>query len=251
MMALTLLAHGSPDARHARDVDGLAARLGAAGVATEVAYLDHHAPTPAAAAHALASAGHRSTTVVPMLISPAYHAKVDVPAAVEAMRVAEPSLRVSPTPPIGIHPLLLGAAAELARESGIPIGPRTGVILAAAGSRDLRAVASVDALVRDHGPAIAASLGARAVRGAYLDGGRPLGRIRTLMRCVDLCTSFVVVPIVIADGVLRDRIVRAATLADLPVAPGSLADTDVLMDLVMLQAAYTPRPELALAGAGR
>ncbi len=250
-MALTLLAHGSPDGRHSRDVSGLAERLSAARVATQVAYLDHDTPTPAAAARALVRDGHRSTTVVPLLVSPAYHARVDVPAAVEAMRRAEPELSVVATDPIGLHPQLLDAAAELVRTSGRKLGPRTGVILAAAGSRDPRAVAGVDALVRARGSSIARALGVGAVRGAYLDGGRPLGRIRTLMRCVDLCTSFVVVPLVIADGVIRDRIVRAAALADLPVVEGSLADTGVLMDVVLLQAASAQRLDLSLVGAGR
>ena len=79
------------------------------------------------------------------------------------------------------------------------------------------------------------------MRAAYLDGGRPLGRIRTLMRCVDGCSSFVVVPMVIADGILRDRIVTAADRYDAPVTPGALADTDALTDLITLRAGSAPR----------
>ena len=112
--------------------------------------------------------------------------------------------------PVGLHPLLLTAAAELIAASGLPIDARTGIILAAAGSRDLRAVGAMESLFRTQGGALTDTLGARAVRAAYLDGGRPLGRMRTLMRCVDGCTSFIVVPMVIADGILRDRIVTAA-----------------------------------------
>ncbi len=231
---LTLLAHGSPDPRHRDDVARLAARLDDAGIPATPAFLDHDTPSPADVARRLADAGQPSTTVVPLLVSPAYHARVDVPAAVCAMRQAAPDLSVAAAPPVGLHPLLLRAAAEIAGR--LEIGPRTGVILAAAGSRDPRAVTAIEALVRAHGPDLAATTGARAVRAAYLDGGRPLGRIRTLMRCIDGCTSFVVVSLVIADGVLRDRIVTAAARADLPVAPGSLAGTDALRDLVVLRA---------------
>ena len=46
-MSLTLLAHGSPDPRHARDVGSLVGRLKVAGVQTSAAYLDHHGPSSA------------------------------------------------------------------------------------------------------------------------------------------------------------------------------------------------------------
>lgn len=244
-MTVTLLAHGSPDPRHSRDVGTLVARLVASGLPAQAAYLDHDAPSPVAAARSLAAAGVGSTTVVPMFVAPAYHARVDVPAAVQSMRSAEPGLGVAAADPVGLHPLLLTAAAELVARSGLPIGPRTGLILTAAGSRSVRATSAIDALVRQHGPEMAATVGAHAARAAYLDGGRPLGRIRTLMRCVDGCTSFVVVPLVVADGVLRDRIVTAAERAELPVTPGSLASTDALTDLVVLRAGSAPAPTRA------
>jgi len=244
MTTLTLLAHGSPDPRHARDVSGLAARLAAAGVPAQVAYLDHHSPTPTEAAQAVAEAGQPDTTVVPLLVAPAYHARVDVPAAVRQMRAAVPTLSVTTAEPVGLHPLLLRAAAELAQAAPVELGPRTGVILAAAGSRDLRATAAIETLVRQHGAEMAQALGVAAVRTSYLDGGRPMGRIRTLLRCVDGCTSVVAVPLVIADGLLRDRMVRAADRADIPLAPGSLADTAAMADLVRLRAALAVTPTI-------
>ena len=244
-MSLTLLAHGSPDPRHARDVSSLAGRLKVAGIATQVAYLDHHEPSPAQAARSWQDAGAPDTTVVPLLISPAYHARVDVPAAITAMRSAAPRLGVAAAEPVGLHPLLLTAASELIAASGLPVDARTGIILAAAGSRDLRAVGAMESLFRTQGGAVADSLGARAVRAAYLDGGRPLGRMRTLMRCVDGCTSFIVVPMVIADGILRDRIVTAADRHDTPVTPGVLADTNAMADLVVLRAGSAPAPTRA------
>ena len=241
-MSLTLLAHGSPDPRHARAVASLSGRLKLAGIASRVAFLDHDQPSPARAAQAIAESGATQTTVVPLLISPAYHARIDVPAAIAAMRSAAPDLAVAGAEPVGLHPLLLRGAAELVRSCGVPIGPRTGLILAATGSRDLRAVAAIESLVRSHGPELVDRLGIRAVRAAYLDGGRPLGRIRTLLRCLDGATSIVVVTLMIADGVLRDRIVTAAQRYDLPVVPGTLADTNALADLIVLRADSAPVP---------
>lgn len=238
---LTLLAHGSPDHRHARDVESLAERLTASGIPASAAYLDHHSPSPIEAARALVAAGETTTTVVPLLIGSAYHALVDVPLAVAAMRSAAPELAVAAAEPVGMHALVIRAAAELA--SGSSVGPRTGIVLAAAGSRDARAAGAIESVVRQHAAALAGAVGARAVRAAYLDGGRPLGRIISLMRRVDGCTSFVVVPLVIADGVLRDRIVTAAQWTQVPVVQGTLSRTDALMDLIVLRAGSAPAPE--------
>ncbi|MCU0300029.1 MAG: hypothetical protein MUF35_00305 [Candidatus Nanopelagicales bacterium] len=248
-MTLTLLAHGSPDPRHAHDVASLAGRLTMAGLPTRAAYLDHDAPSPAVAARRLDAEGAGSTTVVPLLLAPAYHARVDVPAAVAAMRAAAPDLGVAAAVPVGLHPLVLDAAIELVRGSALEVGPRTGIILAGTGSRDVRAVAAVENLVAEHGHRLTEALGARAVRAAHLDGGRPVGRIRTLMRCVDGCTSFLVVTLVVADGVLRDRIVAAAGRMDLPVVPGTLAGTNALADLVVLRAGTAPAPTTAVVAA--
>jgi sirohydrochlorin ferrochelatase len=248
-MTLTLLAHGSPDPRHARDVASLSGRLQVAGLPSRAAYLDHDQPSPAAVARRLADEATTATTVVPLLLAPAYHARVDVPAAVSAMRAAAPDLAVAAAAPVGLHPLILDAAVELVRASELPVGPRTGIVLAGTGSRDVRAVAAVEALVAEHGHRVVDALGARAVRAAHLDGGRPVGRIRTLLRCVDGCTNVLVVTLVIADGILRDRIVAAAGRMDLAVVPGTLAGTNALADLVVLRAGTAPAPTTAAEAA--
>lgn len=233
---MTLLAHGSPDPRHQRSVAGLVARLKVAGTLAQAAYLDHHEPDPVAAATSLAASGAPATTVVPLLVSPAYHARVDVPAAVTAMRTAVPDLEITTGQPVGLHPLLLTAARELVDDCGVRLTPRTGIILAAAGSRDVRVVAAMDTLFRAEADALVTALGIRAVRAAYLDGGRPLGRIRTLMRSVDGCTDFVVVTMMIAEGILRDRIVAAADRYDAFTVPGALGSTNAMAALVALRA---------------
>jgi sirohydrochlorin ferrochelatase len=248
-MTLTLLAHGSPDPRHARDVASLSGRLTVAGMRSRAAYLDHDRPSPAAVARGLAGEGATATTVVPLLLAPAHHVRMGVPAAVSAMRSAAPTLAVAAAAPVGLHPLVLDAAVELVRDSDLTMGPRTGIILAGTGSRDARAVAAVEALVDEHGRRMVEALGVRAVRAAHLDGGRPIGRIRTLMRCIDGCTSFLVVTLVVADGILRDRIVAAAGRMDLPVVPGTLAATNALADLVVLRAGTAPAPDTAAATA--
>ncbi len=80
---IVLLAHGSPDPRHAKGVETLAHRVRTLAPHRPVhtAYLDHHAPSPRQTAAGIG----RHAVVVPVLLTPAYHAKVDVPAAVNQM----------------------------------------------------------------------------------------------------------------------------------------------------------------------
>ncbi len=92
---IVLLAHGSPDARHSQGVEALAARVRALAPDRPVhtAYLDHHPPSPAEAADRA-----RHGAVVPVLLTPAYHVRVDVPDAVASMNAAAaPSPRPRPS----------------------------------------------------------------------------------------------------------------------------------------------------------
>lgn len=241
MTVATLLAHGSPDPRHARDVRELARRVGAAGLPARVAFLEHDDPRPADLARTLAERGVRATAVVPLLVGPAHHARVDVPAAVTAMRSAAPSLAVLPAVPIGLHPLLLSAAEELVTASHLPRDPTTGVILVAAGSRDRAAAAAVEALVRDHCAALAGRLGVGQVRAALLDGGPSLAEVGAQMLRSGGCREALVVTLVVADGILRDRIVTMATHLGMSVVPGALADTHALARLANKRARAAQR----------
>jgi sirohydrochlorin ferrochelatase len=78
--AVVLLAHGSPDPRSGAAVRAAAARLdGRDGRAVHAAFLDHDAPRPAEVVAALPD---ERVVVLPLLLSRAFHARVDVPRAV-------------------------------------------------------------------------------------------------------------------------------------------------------------------------
>ncbi len=95
-MTVYLLAHGSADPRHARDVEAIARRLSSTLVRTvRPCFLDLCPPT-------LAQAAVGPGVVVPLLLSPGYHASVDV-----AREIAGASHRLSRAEP----PLLTGGAA--------------------------------------------------------------------------------------------------------------------------------------------
>lgn len=87
---VVLIAHGSRDPRAAVATRALARAVAAArpGLAVYDSYLDHTAPDPARVLQELATAGHRRATVVPLLLTAAYHGRVDIPGALAAARQA-------------------------------------------------------------------------------------------------------------------------------------------------------------------
>jgi sirohydrochlorin ferrochelatase len=115
-----------------------------AGRPVRVGYLDHHGPDVTAAATELVAAGAPSVVTVPLLLSEAFHRKVDVPAAVAAARDAL-GVDIELTSAIGPDPALLTAAHRRLREAG---GSGGGVVLAYAGTTDAAAAAAVQRLAR-------------------------------------------------------------------------------------------------------
>jgi sirohydrochlorin ferrochelatase len=229
--AVVLLAHGSPDSRHARGVEALAARVRALapGRAVHTAYLDHHPPSPADAA---AAAG--SGPVVPVLLTPAYHVRVDVPDAVTVMCSAAPGPFWA-TAALGPDPLLLAAAAEVLDRAGVSPDPGTAVVLYAAGSSDSAAVATITATLAAHPPAGAWG----PWRVAALDGGQALPAV--LADLPKEVRRTVAVSFMVAEGILRDRMVTACADAGIPMVAGTLGDTDAVARLVLLRAGSLPR----------
>jgi sirohydrochlorin ferrochelatase len=228
--AVVLLAHGSPDPRHARGVEALAARV--RGLAphrpVHTAYLDHHPPTPAEAAVAAGSG-----PVVPVLLTPAYHARVDVPDAVTAMSSAAPGPFWA-TASLGPDPLLLAAAVEVLARAGIAPDPGTAVVLYAAGSSDSAAVATITATLAEHPPSGAWG----PWRVAALDGGQALPAV--LADLSGEAERTVAVSFMVAEGILRDRMVTLCDEAGIPMVAGAVGDTDAVARLVLARADSLP-----------
>ncbi|HEV7195342.1 MAG TPA: CbiX/SirB N-terminal domain-containing protein [Pedococcus sp.] len=227
---IVLLAHGSPDPRHAAGVEELAAHVRArtSDRAVHTAYLDHHPPTPRDAATALSG----PAVVVPVLLTRAYHAAVDVPSAVAEMTRGS-SVDVGLADPLGPHHLLLDAAEELLAAEGITASPTTAVILYAAGSSDSAAVLTVAetiAAAPRHG------WGPWAV--AALDGGSSL---RDVLRGLpDEVERTVAVSFMVAEGILRDRMAQYCGRAGVTMVQGALARTKAVAALVLERADSLP-----------
>ena len=93
------------------------------------------------------AAGHRRAILVPLLLTAAYHGRVDIPAAVAAARTAGLRMPVRMTDVLGpaaavTVPLLLAALRRRLADgrpgpgTGTAVAGWTGVVLAAAGTRD-------------------------------------------------------------------------------------------------------------------
>ncbi|NYF99657.1 sirohydrochlorin chelatase [Janibacter cremeus] len=210
-MTTVLLAHGSPDARHARALERLRERvcgplLAAGHGPTVLAYIEHDAPSPAELGRWLSG----QVTLVPMLITPAFHARVDVPAA--ARHLASLGASVRSAAALGGHDLLLAAVEERIRGAGHDPGAPT--LLVAGGSSSGEAAASLSRLVAT--------------------GARPTWATTTLNAPrLGAAVGRTVVPLVLAEGVLHDKVAAYADEGGSPFVRGGLAETRAVADLVL------------------
>src|SRR5829696_5692210 len=145
---LVACAHGTrnPTGRRLIAELALAARQLRPGLVTTAAFVDVQPPTVVDVVAELAAAG-QAAVVVPLLLSGGYHVHVDIAGAVAG---AEGAVAARPLGPDArlvevLHDRLVEAGAD-------PSDPLTAVVLAAAGSSDVRAVADVEhtaALLQD------------------------------------------------------------------------------------------------------
>jgi sirohydrochlorin ferrochelatase len=145
---IVLVAHGSRDPRASATTLSLvrAVRAARPGVEVHAAFLDHGPPRPGDVLRALEAAGHRRATLVPLLLTAAYHGRVDIPGAIAAARAAGLRMPVRVTGVLGpatgvVDPLLLSALQRRLRGASADVDA---VVLAAAGTRDAAARATVD-----------------------------------------------------------------------------------------------------------
>lgn len=140
---LLLVAHGSRDPRSARTVRRLADRVavrwpGPVGAS----FLDFDTPS---VAESLRRHRHASPIVVPLLLTSAYHRRVDLPAVLHDTGVtADVADVLGPAAPEEApDPRLLGALSR--RLSELDLRPRfDGIVLIAAGTSDASARSTVD-----------------------------------------------------------------------------------------------------------
>ncbi|MFJ6784060.1 sirohydrochlorin chelatase [Streptomyces yangpuensis] len=226
---LLVIAHGSRDPRHAATVHALTRRVRALrpGLRVETAFLDFNAPRVEQVLAALHADGVRDVVALPLLLTRAFHAKADIPAALSDALTRLPGLAVSVADVLGPSPLLVEALERRLSEAGITPADRatTAVVLASAGSTDPEAIAVIAEIAREW-----RHTGWCAVRPAFASAALPRTEDAVRALRAEGFARVAVAPYVIAPGRLPDRIVAGA----------GAAGADVVADV--LGAA----PELAL-----
>ncbi|MGW7328947.1 sirohydrochlorin chelatase, partial [Streptomyces sp. NPDC054840] len=151
--ALLVIAHGSRDPRHAATVHALTGRVRALrpGLRVETAFLDFNTPSVGQALSSLHLSGVREVVALPLLLTRAFHAKSDIPAALAESTSRLPGLSVRVADVLGPSPLLLTALERRLSEAGLTPADRatTAVVLAAAGSTDPEAIAVIAETARE------------------------------------------------------------------------------------------------------
>lgn len=207
--ALIALAHGSRDPRSAATINALTELVACMrpDLRVEPAFLDLAEPSFDQAVDRLVAEGHQEIVVVPLLLSEAYHARVDVPAAIEAAIQRHDGIQVHATRVLGMESAFFNVLDKRLREalSKNRVRELDALVLAGAGSSDPIANAAISRAARAWGahhklPTIAAFASSvppaagEAVRQHRADGRRHIA----------------VGMLFLAPGVLPDRVAELA-----------------------------------------
>jgi len=217
---LLAVAHGSRDPAAQECVLALTGRAATLSAGTQVAtaFVQNAAPSLADGLHdAVAQAGADGVVVVPLLLSSGYHLSSDIAGAARAAGVRLAA-------PLGPGPRLVRPLADRLAEAGVPA--QVPVVLAAAGSRDPRALADI----RRQAAMLAAHRHAPVVA-AFASAARP-----TVDEAVSFLASLTGHPVAVASyllapGLFHDRLRLSAgrwfsaPVGDHPVAAELVLDS--------------------------
>jgi sirohydrochlorin ferrochelatase len=231
-LTVVLVAHGSRDPRAAASTEALAQAAGRARPewAVRASYLDHAGPRPLDVLAALP--GGSRAVLVPLLLTAAYHGRVDLPAVLRD--ASSLPVRVTAADVLGpASPLLLAAVSHRLPAAGLDA-----VLLAAAGTRDARARQTVADAAAALGRRLGLPSAASYASGPGERAGEAVRRLRQAGACrVGMAAYF------LAPGVLYDASVRSAREA------GAVAVAEPLGDVPELVRLVGTRVEAALRGA--
>lgn len=219
-----LMAHGSPDPRHKAIMRTLAGHVDDRGLPCSAAYLEHNSPSVPEALAVLRG----PVVTLGMLLAPGYHATVDMP---QLLTAAPPSVSIDDRGPLGAGLWLVPTIEWLIADAGG--GPDAPVIVAAAGSTRAEARLAIARFAADLERTRAREVVVAVVSGPGLnveDAARRLSvdAVPTGARP----SPAVVVPFMIAPGVLTDRVVAVAERQGL-LTTGTLAESPPFIDALV------------------
>jgi sirohydrochlorin ferrochelatase len=180
-------------------------------------YLDHAGPRPLEVLRWLSVSGCRRAVVVPLLLTAAYHGKVDIPAVVREASSLDLDIALADV----LGPVSDLLVAGLVRR--LPTTELDAVVLAAAGTRDAAARTTVAAAAE----ALGARLGLPCTV-AYASAAPPTAdvAVAALPGRVGVASYF------LAPGLLFDKAVEAALAAGAVAVAPPLEDAPELVTLI-------------------
>jgi sirohydrochlorin ferrochelatase len=229
---LVAVAHGSADPRAAATIGELvplvasrAAERGLSVLDLRIAYLGHAAPSVPQVIRAFGP--DTRITVLPLLLTAAYHSKTDIPRVLARVGAGT---RVTYGDPLGPHPLLLRALERRLPEAALENPAEVGVVLAAAGSSDPGANATIGRMAAQW----QARTGWFAVRPAYASATAPdpataVTQLRQAGARRVVVASYLLAPGLFADRI-RDASLAAGAAAISPVLGAAPEVADVVLD---------------------
>jgi len=219
---IVLAAHGSADPRAARVVQAVASAIGG-----RASFLDHDGPRPADVLFAAQRAGHRRATVVPFLLTEAYHRRVDLPRMLAAAYADGLALDVAVTDVLGpVRGVVPGELLAALRQR-LPVRRYDGLVLAAAGTRDAAARCTVDLVATRLGTALGVPCVAGYASAAVPTPGEAVDNLRMDgARRVALAAYF------LAPGRLYESAVRSARQAGAAIVAPPLGNVPELSALI-------------------
>ena len=229
-LAVVLVAHGSRDPRAAAATEALAraVRRARPGWDVRATYLDHAGPRPL---EVLAALPGRRAVVVPLLLTKAYHGRVDVPAVLSEAAGLPVSATLAEV--LGAAPAVIEGLVRR-----LPAERFDAVVLAAAGTRDAAARKTIEGAAR----ALSARLSVPCAV-SYASAAPPLpGAAVDLLRAAG-ARRIGVAAYFLAPGRLYDLAARSALEAGAVAVAEPLADTPEIVRLV------ASRVDESLAGA--
>ncbi|MGA8988655.1 sirohydrochlorin chelatase [Aeromicrobium sp.] len=207
--ALIALAHGSRDPRSAQTITALTELVACMrpDLRVEPAFLDLAEPDFDVAVDRLVAEGHQEIVVVPLLLTEAFHATIDVPKVIAAALARHDGILIEATRVLGIENAFFNILDKRLRDalSHNRVRELDALVLAGAGSSDPLANAAISRAARTWGahhklPTIAAFASSvppaagEAVRAHRADGRRHIA----------------VGQLFLAPGVLPDRVTELA-----------------------------------------
>lgn len=234
---LVAVAHGSRDPRAAQVVTDLLDRVRRRRPELPVhgAFLDHMAPSPARVLEGLAGEGATAAVVLPLLLTAAYHSKIDLPGVLRRVRTDRPELSVRYGDTLGPHPALLDVLrARLAEAGAEEPDPSTAVVLTSAGSSDSTANATIIGMAaRWAADARTNGSGWHSVVPAYASAASPDPAAAVADRFAAGARRVVVASYFLAPGYFADQVAEAAYAAGAEVVSPVLGPADALAELVL------------------